>query len=155
MPVRPSGVGRRNDIAAGQDEILQRAGQQTTAQGRCAPDLHEQLPQGLTPIARLRLFLNAAAAALVLSACAAAAETSGRIQARYTCEDGTALSVRFSADGDTATVEQADQQALVLPRQRAADGFLYETPAHTLRGKGDEAMWTVGRRGPVRCRVSS
>ena len=40
---------------------------------------------------------------------------------------------------------------LLLPQAPAGSGFLYETPRHSLRGKGTEAMWTVGRKVPVRC----
>jgi membrane-bound inhibitor of C-type lysozyme len=76
-------------------------------------------------------------------------------QVRYACDDGTVLAVRFNADGRTASVELPGQQPLVLLQQPAASGFRYETPQHSLRGKGDEAMWTVGRRAPVRCLVSS
>jgi hypothetical protein len=71
------------------------------------------------------------------------------------CEDGASLSVRFSADGNEAAIERPRQEPLVLPRRAAASGFLDETSQYTLRGNGDEAMWTLGRRMPVRCRVSS
>jgi membrane-bound inhibitor of C-type lysozyme len=73
----------------------------------------------------------------------------------YACDDRSTLAVRFSADGNQAFVERPGQPTLMLPRQVSGSGFLYETPQYTLRGKGDEAIWTVGRRVPVQCRVRS
>jgi membrane-bound inhibitor of C-type lysozyme len=78
-------------------------------------------------------------------ACACADGGSSAREARYACEDGASLSVRFSADGNEAAIERPRQESLVLPRRAAASGFLYETSQYTLRGKGDEAMWPVGR----------
>jgi membrane-bound inhibitor of C-type lysozyme len=92
---------------------------------------------------------------LLLSACAdfgkGSAAQVGR-HVRYACDDGTALSVRFSADGSEAMGEFAGGP-VVLPRKVTASGFAYETPQHRLRGKGDEAIWTVGRRAPIRCQT--
>ena len=101
----------------------------------------------------MRRFGSAATAALLACACADG-EASAR-QTRYACDDGTSLTVRFNADASEATVERPRQDPLVLPRRISGSGFLYETPQYTLRGKGNEATWTVGRRVPAQCRVSS
>lgn len=69
----------------------------------------------------------------------------------YQCEDVVRLSVRF--ESDQARVSLPDGAVLSLPQQRAASGFWYSSGLHTLRGKGDEAEWTVGRRMPMACRA--
>ena len=46
--------------------------------------------------------------------------------------------------------------AIILPAlavMGVASGIWYSTPQYELRGKGDEAEWTVGRRVPTRCKV--
>lgn len=69
----------------------------------------------------------------------------------YQCEDAVRLSVRFEAD--KALVSLPDGAVLSLAQQPAASGFWYSSGLHTLRGKGDEAQWTVGRRMPMDCRA--
>jgi membrane-bound inhibitor of C-type lysozyme len=72
--------------------------------------------------------------------------------ATYRCEDGSDFFVRFS--GDTAYVTLSDGTRHSLPQQRAASGIWYSSGRYDLRGKGREAMWTVGRKVGVKC-VSS
>lgn len=76
---------------------------------------------------------------------------SDAIQAGYQCEDGSRLSVRF--EHETAIVTLPDGQTVRLPQQIAASGFSYASARHALRGKGDEAQWTIGRRTPIMCRA--
>jgi membrane-bound inhibitor of C-type lysozyme len=72
--------------------------------------------------------------------------------ATYRCEDGSHFFVRFS--GDAAEVTLSNGTKLSLPQQRAASGIWYSSGRYDLRGKGREAIWTVGRKVPVKC-VSS
>jgi membrane-bound inhibitor of C-type lysozyme len=67
----------------------------------------------------------------------------------YRCDDGTAFNVVFQ--GEQAFVTLADGSSLALPQQRAASGIWYGTAQHSLRAKGTEATWTVGRRTPSQC----
>lgn len=69
----------------------------------------------------------------------------------YSCEDGLTLRVRFARDGAHVTLPSGEQ--LLLPQQPAGSGTSYATPRHELRGKGEDATWTVGRRVPIGCRV--
>lgn len=69
----------------------------------------------------------------------------------FQCDDALQLSVRFEAE--QALVSLPDGAQLRLPQQRAASGFWYSSGQYSLRGKGDEAQWTVGRRVPVACRA--
>lgn len=87
--------------------------------------------------------------ALLLAACAAPSGLPAT--ARYTCEDGTTLSVRYVKDA--AYVTPAGGTELMLPQERAASGIWYRTPQHEWRGKGEEMRWTVGRRVPVVCHL--
>jgi membrane-bound inhibitor of C-type lysozyme len=91
--------------------------------------------------------------AVLVVACLAACATpsAGPAPVVYTCDDGTSLTVRFAPE--VAYVSTGTGAELALPQQRAASGIWYATPQHTLRGKGDEATWTVGRRAPAQCRV--
>lgn len=78
-------------------------------------------------------------------------EAAGSLRAAYACDDGTRLDVTFDPQAGTAAVSVNGEAPLLLPQAPAGSGFLYETPRHSLRGKGTEAMWTVGRKVPVRC----
>jgi len=69
----------------------------------------------------------------------------------YACEDGSVLTVRFVPDA--AYVTAVGGQELYLPQFPAASGIWYGSPHYELRGKGDEATWTVARRVPTACRV--
>ncbi len=86
--------------------------------------------------------------AVALAACATSDATP---TVTYACDDGGTLRVRF--EPDAARVTLADGTELRLPQQRVASGLWYATPQHELRGKGDDATWTVGRRAPAQCRV--
>lgn len=81
----------------------------------------------------------------------------------FQCDRGTNFSVVFVEKGVTttrggrgsipryeiknvaATVTLADGTQLDLPAQKAASGFMYSNGQYTLRGKGNEATWAVGR----------
>lgn len=78
-------------------------------------------------------------------------DAAGPLRAAYACDDGTRLDVTFDRGASTAAVSVNGAAPLLLPQAPAGSGFLYETPRHSLRGKGTEAMWTVGRKVPVRC----
>jgi membrane-bound inhibitor of C-type lysozyme len=69
----------------------------------------------------------------------------------FVCDNGSSLDVLFG-DG-RATVTAARGGPIVLPQALAADGFLYATPQHSLRGKGNAVTWTVGRMVPIQCEV--
>ena len=88
--------------------------------------------------------------ALLLAGCETAPKP-GEAKVVYRCEDGQVLNVHFTER--TAKVTLPTKVELVLPLQRTASGTAYGTPQHQLRGKGDEAMWTVGTAAPVNCRV--
>lgn len=80
---------------------------------------------------------------------------SAPITVRFTCDRGPALSVRFDAESATITPDGVDPAILppiTLPQAPAASGFLYQSPTHSLRGKGREVQWTTGRMVPITCR---
>jgi len=72
-------------------------------------------------------------------------------RATYACDDGTTLAVTFDTAAETAAVSMNGGAPILLPQVPAASGARYETPRHSLHEKGGEALWTVGRRVPVRC----
>lgn len=91
---------------------------------------------------------------ILLAACAAtsrheAASVHGPVV--YSCDDGLTLSVRFTREHAEVTLPSGEQ--LSLPQQPSGSGIAYGTAQSELRGKGDEATWTSGRRAPVGCRV--
>ncbi len=87
-----------------------------------------------------------------LSACATTADPQGERRMSYACERGPEMTVVYT--GDTARIVDADGgEELTLPRRPAGSGFLYETARHSIRGKGDEIVYTVGRMAPMRCKA--
>lgn len=80
--------------------------------------------------------------------------------ARYQCDRGTYLSVLFNQDKikpdqDMAVVQLEDGTSTELPASRAASGFLYTNGRYALRGKGNEAQWSIGRMAAETCQVIS
>lgn len=93
---------------------------------------------------------------LLLAACAAPPRSTHEAPSIhgpvvYSCEDGLTLRVRFTREAAHVTLPSGEE--VNLPQQPAASGISYGTPQQALRGKGEEATWTVGRRAPVACRV--
>ena len=98
---------------------------------------------------------NLCAAVLLALSGFAAADESPADKSRvvnYQCDQWPQLQVSYAADGAQASVVLPSGKALVLPAKAIASGFLYETPQHSLRGKGDEVTFTIGRRMPMHCR---
>lgn len=95
-----------------------------------------------------------AAVLLALSGLAAAAEppASPARVVNYQCDQWPQLQVSYAADGSQASVALPSGKALLLPAKQVTSGFLYATPQHSLRGKGDEVTFTIGRRMPMHCR---
>jgi membrane-bound inhibitor of C-type lysozyme len=87
-----------------------------------------------------------ASAALAPAAAAALDET---IEASYSCTGGLTLDVVFS-DGK-ATVTPKGGEPVILPIAMTADGFQYSDAHHSLRGRGNEATWTVHGADPLTC----
>lgn len=94
---------------------------------------------------------------LACSATAMAAEDSAGKdrQVVYQCDQWPQLQVSYAADGSKAVVGLPDGKLLTLPAKTVASGFAYATPQHSLRGKGDEVRFTVGRRAPMQCRAAA
>ena len=98
----------------------------------------------------MRTLLVLAAAAL-----AGCASMSGPDERRVTfsCEHGSDLIVVFG--DDAARIVNPDGSEIVLPSRETGSGFLYETPTHSLRGQGTEAIYTIGRMAPIRCQQNN
>ena len=90
-----------------------------------------------------------ASAALAPAAAVAAAALDETIEASYTCTGGQTLEVVFS-DGK-ATVTPKGGEPAILPIAVTADGFQYSDAHHSLRGRGNEATWTVHGAEPLSC----
>jgi len=100
---------------------------------------------------RTALTIIVPAAGLLAAGCETTPPPSPARSVHFACDNGSALDVVFA--GDQATVTPAGGEPVVLPQAMAADGFLYATPQHSLRGKGDEVTWTVGKMVPTSCKV--
>jgi membrane-bound inhibitor of C-type lysozyme len=77
---------------------------------------------------------------------------------KYTCNRNTTLSVNFTAassesDKKIAIINGIGKQAIIIPNVAVASGFLYSNGKYSLRGKGKQAIWTIGRMAPFRCSV--
>lgn len=71
----------------------------------------------------------------------------------YMCENGVNLKVVF--EKNHAVVTQNGGQVLMLPQMPSGSGIRYATLRHELRGKGNDATWTVGKRAAMKCRTES
>jgi membrane-bound inhibitor of C-type lysozyme len=99
--------------------------------------------------ASLLLVLTTATA---LAACATRPDTAER-RIAYTCDGGPPVTVVYA--GETARIENPDGgEPIVLQRRKSGSGLWYESPTHTVRSKGDEIVYTIGRRAPMICRAA-
>jgi membrane-bound inhibitor of C-type lysozyme len=110
--------------------------------------------------------------ALALAACSTTTSNktqSDNIHVVYQCERGSVLNVSFVERGYTtihggkhykrrfhekpsaAIVNIGDNQTLTLIQEVSGSGFKYTNGRYTLRGKGNEAIWTVGRMADEHC----
>ena len=96
-----------------------------------------------------------AIAAAALAACATAEPpqvAEGRFT--YACDRGAQLTVVYA--GETARIENPDgSEPIVLQRRPSGSGLWYESPTRTIRSKGDEIVYTVGRATPMICSCGS
>jgi membrane-bound inhibitor of C-type lysozyme len=106
-------------------------------------------PRGKKPMNAALLSLTIAALAPAALAPAAAAAQDDPIEATYTCTGGQTLDVVFT-DGK-ATVTPKGGQPLALTQAMTADGFEYRDAHHSLRGRGDDATWSVHGAEPLNC----
>ena len=75
------------------------------------------------------------------------------IHAVYLCDNGERLTVDFDNPRQMATLRTSNGEAVDLYQERAASGIWYRASGHDLRGKGDQAVWTVVDRDPTNCRA--
>ena len=69
----------------------------------------------------------------------------------YRCEPRDELiRVSFDSVQNQAIVIRRGQE-IVLPQAPAGSGFLYENAHTSLRGKGNEAILSIGRMASLRC----
>ncbi len=81
---------------------------------------------------------------------AAIADADG-IHVVYDCADDTTLTVVFRQDPYEAVVDLPDGSVMTLPGAASGSGFYYTNGRYGLRGKGNEAMWEIGRMVPIDC----
>jgi membrane-bound inhibitor of C-type lysozyme len=96
----------------------------------------------------------AALASFTLAACQTPcpAPTTGPSHARFTCEDGSELSVTFTGAPDTAVVEQQGYTSVTLPARIVGSGYRYMEGGAELRGRGMEVMWARPGAPETTCR---
>lgn len=90
-------------------------------------------------------------AVTTLAACATGPEMVNR-RVAYTCDGGPPVTVIYA--GETARLETADGESIALQRRKSGSGLWYESPTHTVRSRGDEIVYTIGRRAPMICRAA-
>jgi len=98
-----------------------------------------------------KLFLSLAAAGLAVSTFATVAEAAKKpIKAKYYCNRGQSLKVVFQGSKATVTPKWGGR-TVTLPQGMSADGFYYVKGKYSLRGRGDDATWTMGQSKPFTC----
>ena len=105
--------------------------------------------------------------ALALTACSSSQVT--KKQQVYRCERGSVLNItiiervyptslkgrhskiRNLTQATAAIVNVNGEQVATLPAEEVASGFKYSDGHYSLRGKGNEATWTVGKMVDEQC----
>ena len=74
------------------------------------------------------------------------------IRARYACDQGEKIVVRYFPQKGTAELVR-NKKALELRQEVSGSGYIYSNGRTTLRGKGDELSLEIGKRAPISCRA--
>ena len=91
------------------------------------------------------LLLSIAVAGFSLAALVPAGAADAKpIKAKYYCNKGQTLRVVFQ--GNKAVVTPKGGEPITLKQGMAADGFYYAKGKYSLRGRGNAATWTAGRK---------
>jgi putative lipoprotein len=93
--------------------------------------------------------------ARIAAALAAGVAAADPNRVRYACADGSVLAVTFEVAAARAVVELLGREPIVLPRIGAGSGFHYADGHQSLRGMGEEALWTIGGMDPVPCTLAA
>lgn len=88
-------------------------------------------------------------ALLTLAACATTTGERART-VTYRCDRGPDLTIEYR--GDTARIVSVDGRGVVMQQRETGSGFWYGNATHSIRGKGDELSYTIGRMAPMICR---
>jgi len=71
----------------------------------------------------------------------------------YACDRAPGMIVEYS--GKTARILTPASDAVIeLHRKPTGSGFWYESPTHSIRGKGKAITYSVGRMVPMKCTES-
>ncbi|MET4735529.1 putative lipoprotein YbaY/membrane-bound inhibitor of C-type lysozyme [Thalassospira sp. MBR-102] len=109
------------------------------------PDEHEvsgAMAQSKVALSRIEAALGEAAMAPV----------TGR--QTFVCEDKSRFYATFEGRKDEAVVEFLGREPLILNIKRTGSGYEYANEIYSIRGKGQEAIWT-GPSGSTKCAVSA
>ncbi len=71
----------------------------------------------------------------------------------FACKNGVSFTAAFLVSGDV-TLHFPDGAKLTLPGVLSASGARFADAAHEFWNKGDEAMYTIGKRAPILCSVA-
>lgn len=71
----------------------------------------------------------------------------------YICKNNQQLTVSFTSMNNKAVaiINGPYKQVIILPAKQVASGFFYNNGKHSLRGKGDDVQWTIGKMMPINC----
>lgn len=98
----------------------------------------------------IRSVLPAAAVLIALSACATGSRERV-VRARFECEDGRKLDVRFNQTRELAQVRLSKGPPADLPSEHPASGMWYKGTGYELRGAGDTLNYTAPGQARTKC----
>jgi|TARA_B110000902_G_C13827540_1_gene406168 membrane-bound inhibitor of C-type lysozyme len=75
----------------------------------------------------------------------------------YYCDNNRKISISFTSinkentQTSIAIINSEGDQPIILATKQEAPGFLYTNGKYSLRVKGNEARWTIGKMMPIKC----
>jgi hypothetical protein len=100
----------------------------------------------------MRMLLPIVALAL-LAGCKHRPPAMTEMRVTYACDRAPGMIVEYS--GETARIISPSSDAVVeLQRKPTRSGFWYESPTHSIRGKGKRITYGLGRMVPMICTAS-
>jgi membrane-bound inhibitor of C-type lysozyme len=93
--------------------------------------------------------LAATCALGLLAGCATMREPPRTVS--YACERGPMLRIEYR--GESALIVSPHSRGVVMRQRASASGFFYASATHSIRGKGEELIFAIGRMAPITCRA--